>query len=169
MPIWLIGMMGSGKTEVGTRLAARAGSEFLDTDRMVEMEAEASVAEIFSAEGEPAFRLREQHAIREAAAHATAVVATGGGAVMDPENVELMHGSGPVIWLQADPVVLAERVGIGEGRPLIEPGNPVDRLSAILHKRHGAYEEAADHVVVTDRADIEQVVVLVEELWNASS
>lgn len=169
MPLWLIGMMGSGKTEIGTRLATRAGSDFLDTDRMVEMEANASVAEIFSVEGEPAFRTREKNAIQEAATHAGAVVATGGGAITDPENVRIMRETGPVIWLQADPVVLAQRVGIAEGRPLIEPGNPVERLTSILQERHAAYEDAADHVVVTDRADVEQVVALVEELWNASS
>lgn len=169
MPLWLIGMMGSGKTEVGARLASRAGSEFLDTDRMVENEVRSSVAEIFSTEGELAFRWREKQAVRKAATYMDAVVATGGGVVMDSDNVATMRGSGPVIWLQADPVVLAGRVGIGAARPLLESGNPVERLASILQERSNAYEEAADHVVVTDRADIEQVVVLVEELWNASS
>lgn len=169
MPLWLIGMMGSGKTEVGTRLAARAGIDFLDTDRMVEMEAESSVAEIFSSEGEPGFRSREKRAVKEAATHTSAIVATGGGAITDPENVRIMRESGPVIWLQADPMVLAERVGIGKDRPLVERGDPIERLTSILADRHAAYEDAADHVVATDRADIEQVVALVEELWNASS
>jgi shikimate kinase len=169
MPLWLIGMMGSGKTEVGARLASRTGSEFLDTDRMVENEVQTSVAEIFSTEGELAFRSREKQAVRKAATYTHAVVATGGGVVIDPDNVATMRGSGPVIWLQADPVVLAGRVDIGEARPLLERGNPVERLASILQERSTAYDEAADHVVVTDRADIEQVVGLVEELWNASS
>jgi shikimate kinase len=168
MPLWLIGMMGSGKTEVGARLGQKTGCEFLDTDRIVEHEARSSIADIFSSEGEAAFRIRERNAVITAAAHNYAVVATGGGTVIDLQNVETMRRTGPVIWLQADPLALAQRVGANEGRPLLEGFEPVERLTTILRDRSAAYEAAADHVVVTDRLDTERIVELVEDLWNAS-
>lgn len=168
MPLWLVGMMGSGKSEVGSRLADRVGCLFLDTDRMVADDAQATITDIFSAEGESGFRIREQEAVRKAAAYPEAVVATGGGVVLDHANLEIMRASGPVIWLQADPQVLAERVAPGDSRPLLAGGDTVNRLTSMLQDRSAAYLAASDHVVVTDRADPERVVELVEELWNAS-
>ncbi|HEY7563957.1 MAG TPA: shikimate kinase [Acidimicrobiia bacterium] len=168
MPLWLIGMMGAGKTEVGARLAARLGCPFIDIDHLVEAETGSPVAEIFDTEGEDGFRRREAAAIARAAAQPDAVVATGGGAVILPGNVELMRATGPVIWLQADPEVLAGRIGEDrDARPLLS-GEPEARLGALLAERLLAYQGAADHVVVTDRIDPDQVVRLVEDLWNAS-
>lgn len=168
MPLWLVGMMGSGKTEIGSRLAERMDCLFFDTDQMVADDAQATIAGIFSAEGESGFRIREQEALRKAASHPDAVVATGGGVVLDHANVEVMRASGPVIWLQADPKVLAERLGPGDDRPLLAGGDNVNRLNSMLQDRSAAYQAAADHVVVTDRVEPERVVELVEELWNAS-
>jgi shikimate kinase len=168
MPLWLVGMMGSGKTEIGSRLAERLGCLFFDTDRMVADDAQATIAGIFSTEGEPEVRIREQEALRKAASYPDAVVAAGGGVVLDQANVEVMRATGPVIWLQADPKVLAERVGPGGDRPLLAGGDTVDRLNSMLQDRSAAYHAAADHVVVTDRVEPERVVELVEELWNAS-
>jgi shikimate kinase len=167
MPLWLIGMMGSGKTEVGYRLAARLGCPFVDTDRVVEDEAGVAAKDIFQNEGEAAFRRRETAALARAATHLDAVVATGGGAVLDPGNVEVMRASGPVIWLQADPSVLMQRIGDDPARPLLE-GDPVERLRGLLADRAEAYQAAADHVVVTDRIDPDRIVDLIEDLWTAS-
>jgi shikimate kinase len=168
VPLWLIGMMGSGKSTVGRALASRTGTAFLDTDLLVEGTAGLAVTEVFEEEGEAAFRVRETEAIRAAAAVAEAVVATGGGAVLLTENVRVMKTSGPIVWLQADPVTLADRIGIAPGRPLLRDADVVERLSVMLEDRRGAYGRAADHVVATDDFTVEEVAELLETLWNAS-
>jgi shikimate kinase len=168
VPLWLIGMMGSGKSTVGRALASRTGTAFLDTDLLVEGTAGLAVTEVFEEEGEAAFRMRESEAIRAAAAVAEAVVATGGGAVLLTENVRVMKTSGPIVWLQADPVTLADRIGIAPGRPLLRDAVVVERLSVMLEDRRGAYGRAADHVVATDDFTVEEVAELLETLWNAS-
>jgi len=168
VPLWLIGMMGSGKSSVGRVLAARAGKPFVDTDVLIEEAAGLAVVEVFEEEGEEAFRLRESEAIRSAASIAEGVVATGGGAVLINDNIGVMRSSGPVVWLQADPDTLATRIGHAPGRPLLTDVNVADRLSVILENRRGAYERAADHIVATGDSTVEEVAVLVEKLWNAS-
>lgn len=167
MPLWLVGMMGSGKTTVGQVLADRTHSEFLDTDQLVESGAGRSVAEIFALEGEEGFRARESAAVVQASGHINAVVATGGGVVLQAENVDVMRASGPVIWLRAEAATLANRAR-GCGRPLLEGVDRLSRLAELSAGRAAAYEAAADHVVVTDRLPVQTVVDLVEALWNAS-
>ena len=168
MPLWLIGMMGSGKSTVGQALATRNGRPFLDTDLLVEAAAGLAVAEVFEEEGEAAFRAHESEAIREAVKVAEAVVATGGGAVLREDNVSLMKSSGPLVWLKADPVILAARIGHTPRRPLLMDVDVAERLSVILENRRAAYESAADHIVTTDDASIDEVVLRVEEIWNVS-
>jgi shikimate kinase len=166
-------MMGSGKSAVGRALAARSDVPFIDTDLIVELEAGRSVAEVFVSEGEYGFRLRESSAIEAAASVSHAVVATGGGAVLDPGNVRIMKSVGPVVWLQAPPTVLAARIGDTSTRPLLaNPGSDgpdaVQSLAVLLADRHEAYEAAADHIVSTDGVALDEVVKLVEEIWIAS-
>ena len=168
MPLWLIGMMGSGKSTVGQALASRTGKPFLDTDLLVEKAAGRPVGEVFEAAGEEAFRLLESDAIQAAAVMADAVVATGGGAVLREDNVRAMKSSGPVIWLRAEPATLAARIGNAPGRPLLLDVDVARRLSVILEDRRDAYQRAADHIVDTDEFTVEEVAVLVEQLWNAS-
>lgn len=166
--MWLIGMMGSGKSTVGRSLARRTGKPFVDTDLLVEEAAGRSVVDVFEAEGEEAFRALECDAIRAAAVMADAIVATGGGAVLRENNIRSMKSSGPVVWLRADPATLAARIGNAPGRPLLVDVDLVGRLTAILEDRRDAYKRAADHTVDTDDSTAEEVVVLVEQLWNAS-
>jgi shikimate kinase len=168
VPLWLIGMMGSGKSTVGRMLADRADRPFLDTDVLVEAAAGTTLFEIFDAEGEEGFRLRETDAIKAAAGVADAVVATGGGAVLVDQNIRLMKSTGPVVWLQADPATLAVRIGEPSGRPLLSGAGLEERLAAILEERKGAYEAASDHVVSTVDASVDEVVLIVEKVWNAS-
>ena len=160
--------MGSGKSAVGQMLADRTGKPFLDTDILIEDEAGLAVFEVFEEEGEARFRLREAEAIQTAAGIADAVVATGGGAVLVDHNVRLMKASGPVVWLQAEPATLAARIGDVPGRPLLIGVDVKNRLSIILGERQAAYAGAADHVVPTDDASVEEVAMKVEEIWNAS-
>jgi shikimate kinase len=161
-------MMGSGKSEVGQVLAARTDRPFLDTDMLVEDAAGLAVFEVFEEEGEEGFRQRESEAIRAAAGVADAVVATGGGAVLRDDNVRSMKSSGLVVWLQAEPATLAARIGDAPGRPLLIDVDVRDRLSIILDDRRAAYASAADHIVPTDDASVEEVAMRVEEIWNAS-
>lgn len=166
--MWLIGMMGSGKSTVGQAVASRTGQRFMDTDLLVEKAAGRSVVDVFEAEGEHGFRMLESDAIRAAAVMADAVVATGGGAVLLDNNIRSMKSSGPVVWLRADPATLAARIGNWPGRPLLIDADVVGRLTVILEDRRDAYERAADHTVDTDDFTAEEVVDLVEQLWNAS-
>ena len=168
MPLWLIGMTGAGKTTAGLLLAERTESRFLDTDAMVESEAGMPISEIFSREGEKGFRKRESAAIRQASADERGVVETGGGAVLSPANVRAMRNSGPVVWLDAGPATLAERIGDPAGRPLLEGDDLQARLVAMLEVRRSAYQSAAHHVVATDAASAEEVALMVERIWNES-
>lgn len=151
----LVGMMGVGKSSVGRRLALRLGRQFLDTDKLVEEEAGRTVAEVFSAEGEPAFRALEAAAVRRALdSQPYAVIAFGGGAVLDPISRGLARQLALVVWLQAPARELARRVSAsmrrsgGTARPLLGAGrSPEQVLDEIARQREDAYRSAA-HVLV---------------------
>ena len=151
----LIGMMGVGKSSVGRRVALRLGRQFLDTDQLVEEEAGRTVAEIFAAEGEPAFRVLESAAVRRALeSEPHAVIAFGGGAVLEPTNRGLARELALVVWLQAPARELARRVSAslrrsgGTARPLLAQGrSPEQVLDDIARQREDAYRAAA-HVLV---------------------
>jgi shikimate kinase len=164
----LIGMMGAGKSAVGQSLAARTGHEFVDTDRAVEEEDGRSVEEIWEAEGEAGFRRREAAALRALAPHSGLVVATGGGAILDRDNVRVMRDTGRVVWLDARPTTLAKRLGESGHRPLLAGDDPTARLFELTNQRRPAYLAAAHHRVVTDGRSLEEIVDDVEALWTGS-
>ncbi|MGH9039478.1 MAG: shikimate kinase [Acidimicrobiia bacterium] len=150
----LIGMMGVGKSSAGRRLALRLGRPFIDTDKMVEDRAGKSVAAIFADDGEPAFRVLEAETVREVLdAEPWAVVAFGGGAVLDPVTCDRARERALVVWLQAPPRELARRVSAaqrrsgGLARPLLEAGSPEATLEAIATEREACYRAAA-HVLI---------------------
>lgn len=161
--IVLIGPMGSGKSEVGRAVARRLGRALADTDRMVEAAAGRPVAEIFAEEGEAGFREREAAAVREAARIPGAVIACGGGVVLDPGNVAVLASRGPVVYLEVSPEVAARRVGRGEGRPLLEGREAGARLAEIIEERAPLYEAAADCRIDADRP-LDEVVASVLEM-----
>ncbi len=144
----MVGMMGSGKSAVGSLLARRLGARFLDLDREVERVAGRPVAEIFEREGEHRFRTLEAAAIAAAVRGETpAVIATGGGAVLDASNVRRMRRSGTVVWLKASPEALARRTA-GSARPLLRGARDrAARLREILAERQSRYARAA-HVSI---------------------
>ncbi|MGH9164957.1 MAG: shikimate kinase [Acidimicrobiales bacterium] len=156
--VLLIGMMGVGKTTVGRALAARMGWAHLDSDRQVEQATGRSVPEILRTDGEAAFRVEEKRALETAlASHDPVVVSVAGGAVLDPENRRLLRQAGLVVWLRAEVVTLAGRVGDGEGRPLL--GNdPPSALAALDQQRRPLYAELAELVVDVDTSTPHQVV-----------
>ncbi len=156
--IWLVGMMGSGKTSVGRRLAARLQRRFVDTDQEVERAAGAPVSRIFEREGEAGFRARERRTI-EALEGAAAVVSLGGGAVAQAGIAERLAASGTIVYLRARPETLLRRVGSGETRPLLcglDPSARLEKLRTLLLEREPFYERA-QVVIDTDECDAERV------------
>lgn len=160
--IFLIGLMGSGKSEVGAALAKRLRRQFLDTDEMVEIRAGRSIEEIFEKDGEAAFREMETNALIQAAGHAGAVIACGGGAVLDPSNVEVMRAGGTVLYLKVDPKAAAARVGTGRARPMLKDVDVASRMKELMVRRAAAYEAAAD-VIVDANGSVEETLAQVLE------
>lgn len=152
--LWLIGMMGSGKTTVGEQVAGVRSMPFLDVDVLLERREGRSVEEIFRAGGEEGFRRMESAEIERLAKQETGtggrVIATGGGGILDARSAALMRGTGAVVWLDAPPASLARRVG--HERPLLAGTDVIDRLSAILDHRRRLYETAAHFRVDADRS-----------------
>ncbi|MGH2732490.1 MAG: shikimate kinase [Actinomycetota bacterium] len=148
--IVLIGPMGSGKSAAGRAVARRLGRPFVEVDEAVEAETGRSVAEIFAEEGEGAFRALEAAAVREAARIPQAVIACGGGVVLDPDNVVALRSCGLVLYLKVSPGAAARRVGDGKGRPLLSGGKVEARLTEIINERSYLYEGAADRQVDAD-------------------
>jgi shikimate kinase len=161
----LIGMMGSGKTTVGRRLAAELGRPLVDSDAQVEARTGRTVREIFESDGEAAYRVLEREALVDALAEAEpSVVAAAGGVVLDPGNRAVLQEAGTVVWLRARPEVLARRVSAGrDHRPLLGD-DPLAALRRLDAERRPLYEEVADLVVDVDDLSTRQVVTAVLEL-----
>jgi shikimate kinase len=145
--IFLVGMMGAGKTTLGRALAQRLGREFVDTDRLLVERTGVVVATIFDIEGEEGFRRRESCLLAELAGREDLVVATGGGAILSPANRELMRSRGTVVYLRARLESLWERTRHDSSRPLLKTPDPRATLAELLATREPLYREAA-HIVV---------------------
>lgn len=145
--IYLVGMMGAGKTTLGRALAQRLGLEFIDMDRLLVEKTGVAVSTIFEIEGEQGFRRRESCALAEAASHDDRVIATGGGAVLAEENRRVMRESGTVVYLRARLESLWERTRHDTARPLLKTPDPKGTLERLLGERDPLYREAA-HIVV---------------------
>lgn len=153
--------MGTGKTEVGRRLARALGRTFVDTDRLVEARAGRSVAAIFADEGEAGFRTRERQAVASACGLPDAVIATGGGTLVDPENRLRLAAAGPIVCLTASAEAILRRVGAAESRPLLaacaSDAERLTRIREILAARATAYGSAT-HTIDTTGLTVNQVV-----------
>jgi len=160
--IVLVGMMGAGKTSVGSRLAARRGWPLLDSDRQVEEMVGRSVADIWVADGEAGFRSLEARVLADAlASTAPAVIAAAGGTVLDPANRRLLRMHTPVVWLRARVETLVRRVGAGEGRPLLA-GDVAAAVARLDAERRPMYAEVADVAVDVDHLSADEVAERVE-------
>ena len=156
--------MGTGKTVAGRVLASRTGSPFYDLDDEVETEAGRSVSAIFREGGEDAFRELEAGAVRRVASLPPGVVATGGGVVLRPDNVDVMRTTGTVVLLQASVEVLAGRLNGETRRPLLDhPDRVSETLVDLAGARHDAYASAAEIVIDTDGRSPEEVAMAIEE------
>ena len=165
--IVLTGFMATGKTEVGRRLARLLGVPFIDTDKLVEAQAGRTVREVFATDGEAAFRALERRAVADACAVADAVVATGGGALLDPENRRRLAAAAPIVCLTASPEDILTRTGNGASRPLLASATSREerlaRIRTLLAERAPAYA-VATHTVDTSRLSAEQVAERVRAL-----
>lgn len=151
--IYLIGMMGAGKTAAGKAAADLAGMNFLDLDEEIQSETGLSINEIFEKKGEPFFRAEEKRLLAEASRQNRTVVATGGGVVLNPENVRVMKAAGRVIYLSASLETLWQRVRAKKDRPLLKAADPKAVFLQLFHERKPLYEAAADGRIDTDALD----------------
>ena len=148
--LYLVGMMGSGKTSTGRPLAERLGYGFVDADAVIEQAAGCSIPEIFERDGEAGFRSLESQVLSAISQRHSLVVATGGGVVTQPENWGLLH-SGIVIWLDVVPDQLLKRLNADSTvRPLLQTADPEAALNALLNERRPLYAEADLTVVIND-------------------
>lgn len=157
-PVFLVGMMGCGKSTVGKRLAATLGREFIDADKELESRLGVPIPTIFELEGEEGFRRREAQLIDELTQRPGLVLATGGGAVLREENRRALHERGIVVYLRAQLPELWLRLRHDKQRPLLRTANPRQRIGELLTLRDPLYQETAHVVVHTGRQPVDRVV-----------
>ena len=164
--ILLIGMMGVGKTTVGSMVADRLGWTYLDSDAEIIRTTGMTVPEIFERRGEAAFRAEESRVLAAAAtSEFPVVVAVAGGACREPDNRRRVRRGGLVVWLRAEVEVLARRVGRGDGRPLLGD-DPLAALRRLYPERRASYERLADAVIDVDHLTPAEVTDRVVARWN---
>jgi shikimate kinase len=146
----LVGLMGAGKSCVGRKLAGRLGVNYVDADQEIEKAAGQTVAEIFNNYGEPAFRELERKVMSRLMSGPACILATGGGAFMDPDTRALVKAEGLSLWLRADLDLLVKRTAGRDHRPLLKTGDPREILQRLIDLRYPTYSESE---VIVDSAD----------------
>ena len=161
----LIGYRATGKSAVGALLARELARPFVDLDQVLEEEAGQSITALVAAAGWAEFRRREKELVARYGRAGGQVLATGGGAVLDPENVEILRKNGVVVWLTADPDTIRERLSRDRGevsqRPSLTNSNTVDEVAEVLKSRQPLYAAASHVIVDTAGQSIEQVAAQV--------
>jgi len=156
--IFLVGLMGAGKTTIGRLLARRLDMTFIDSDHEIEARTGATIPWIFEIEGEASFRRREADVIRELTAGSGIVLATGGGAVLDPASRALLAERGTVIYLRASVSSILQRTAHDKNRPLLQTADPRRKLEDLTAQREPLYREIADMVIDTGRPNVQSMV-----------
>ncbi len=153
--------MATGKSSVGKRLASIMGYDFLDMDAEIEAEEGMSITQIFSARGEATFRALESRMVEKIAGRSRCIIATGGGTVVNPQNLEKLRGCGIVVNLTADIQTILTRAGSGDDRPMLQ-GDRIERIRMLMEQRASAYAQA-DMSVDTSNLTVEEVAQLILE------
>lgn len=168
--VYLVGLMGAGKTTIGRTLAKRLNLDFVDSDREIEARTGVSIPTVFEIEGESGFRKREAQVIADLSQQSNQVVATGGGVVLSPENRSNMRASGFVVYLNVPPHTLWERTRRDRNRPLLQVADPLLRLKELYAQRDPFYREVANLVVDGSRINalgvLQLLVKEVGEQWK---
>ncbi len=148
--VFLIGMMGAGKTTVGEIIAQKLGYRFFDTDVLVSRVAGKTINEIFATEGENSFRELETKVLGEISAYTRSAIATGGGIVLRRQNWSYLH-HGLIIWLDATVETLLQRLALDNTRPLLTSANPAAKFKSILEERRRLYQQADIHITIESK------------------
>ncbi|MBD3611750.1 MAG: shikimate kinase AroK [Hydrogenovibrio crunogenus] len=156
--IFLVGPMGAGKSTVGRFLADKLHYQFLDSDQVIEDKTGATIPMIFDIEGESGFRAREKAAIDDLTQQSEIVLATGGGAILNPENRKNLRSRGFVVYLKSSVDSLVQRTRHDRNRPLLQTENPEQVLRKLIEERGPLYEEVADLVIQTEQVSVHRVV-----------
>jgi 3-dehydroquinate synthase len=156
--IFLVGLMGAGKTTIGRLLARKLNRRFVDSDHEIEARTGATIPWIFEIEGEACFRKREADVIRDLSAQDGLVLATGGGAVLNPESRAYLAERGTVIYLRASIGSILQRTSHDKNRPLLQTADPRAKLEELLEQRDPLYREIADLVIDTGRPNVQSMV-----------
>jgi shikimate kinase len=171
--IFLVGLMGAGKTTVGRLLARRLKLRFVDSDREIEARCGVKIPVIFEIEGEAGFRAREALAVEALTGLEGVVLATGGGAVLAEANRRHLSARGTVVYLSAKPEDLYDRVRHDRNRPLLAGGEPLARLRELHQQRDPLYRSVADIVLETGAQSVQaltrQLLDRLETEWKASA
>lgn len=171
--IFLVGLMGAGKTSVGRMLARRLKLRFIDSDHEIERRCGVKIPVIFEIEGETGFRSREAQVLAELTALEGIVLATGGGVVGSEDNRRRLAARGTVVYLRARPEDLYERVRHDHNRPLLATGEPLARLRELHAGRDPLYRAVADVVIDTGAQSVQALtrtlLEKLEERWKASA
>ncbi len=160
--IFLVGLMGAGKTTVGKQLAKSLDKTFYDSDHEIERRCGVNIPLIFELEGEAGFRKREALAIAELSQLQDVVLATGGGAVLLQENRQVLSSRGQVVYLRASVDELWNRTRGDRNRPLLQTDDPRERLQTLFAQRDPLYNEVADFVIDTGGQPVSAIVAQIE-------
>ncbi len=167
--IFLVGLMGAGKTTIGKLLARQRDLEFLDSDQEIVARCGVSIPTIFEIEGEAGFRKREAAVIDELSRRRGVVLATGGGAVLREENRARLKARGTVVYLRCQPHELYQRTRHDRNRPLLQTDDPLQKLKDLYAVRHPLYMQVADIVLESGRQSAHQLVRRLENSLSLAS
>ena len=165
--IYLIGLMGSGKTTLGKSLAKKLNRPFIDTDQLIEQKSGVDVSMIFEFEGEIGFRERETKLLSEIALKKEHIVSTGGGIILSKYNRDVIAKSGIIFYLKTQPAELFIRLQNDKTRPLLQGTNLKEKLTKIYAERCTLYEMTADYIIETKNKKISQILTNIEEIMTA--
>ena len=161
--LYLVGMMGAGKTTVGRELATYLGYRFVDTDAVISQVTGKSITQLFADVGEAAFRQLESQVLAEVSAYTNLVIATGGGIVLRRENWSYLH-HGLVVWLDVPVELLYARLAEDTTRPLLQDADPLEKLRVLLEQRQPLYRQADLQITVTNDTPQQLATRVLEEI-----